>query len=182
MKNLTKAEINKICNEIIKNGGKPYALVKVSAEMHEKPNDSLDIFYNDTMPQVVEIMYGENEAIQTLAAKGDFSCAEFNSPAGTFYDCTGYIVCGMADEFEEGEDWSINTDEILDDFNEEKAEYNPIKGIRVRLGMTQRELSEACFDIPLRTIQKWENGTRTPPLYLVMLIMARLDQLGKLDG
>lgn len=72
-------------------------------------------------------------------------------------------------------------DEIVDDFNGEKVDYNPIKGIRARLGMTQRELSEACFDIPLRTIQKWENGTRTPPPYLVMLIMARLDQLGKLD-
>lgn len=62
-----------------------------------------------------------------------------------------------------------------------EPEYNPIKGIRVHLKMTQKELSEACYDIPIRTIQDWESGRRTPPLYLVMLIMSRLDQLGKLD-
>lgn len=62
-----------------------------------------------------------------------------------------------------------------------EPEYNPIKGIRSKLKMTQKELSEACFDIPVRTIQDWESGRRTPPLYLIMLIMSRLDQLGKLD-
>ena len=63
-----------------------------------------------------------------------------------------------------------------------EPEYNPIKGIRSKLKMTQKELSEACFDIPVRTIQDWEGGRRTPPKYMVMLIMSRLDQLGMLDG
>ncbi|MGN0686660.1 MAG: helix-turn-helix domain-containing protein [Oscillospiraceae bacterium] len=71
--------------------------------------------------------------------------------------------------------------EIIWCFEEEKSEYNPIKGVRTHLKMTQKEFSEACFDIPIRTIQDWESGRRTPPLYLVMLIMSRLDQLGKLD-
>lgn len=62
-----------------------------------------------------------------------------------------------------------------------EPEYNPIKGIRSKLKMTQKELSEACFDIPIRTIQDWESGRRTPPLYLIMLIISRLDQLGKLQ-
>ena len=60
-------------------------------------------------------------------------------------------------------------------------EYNPIKGLRLRLGLTQKQLSEACFDIPLRTIQDWEGGRRQPPSYLLMLITARLDQLGYLE-
>ena len=62
-----------------------------------------------------------------------------------------------------------------------EVEYNPIKALRTRLGITQKQLSEACFDIPLRTIQNWENNKRQPPLYLVMLITSRLDQLGYLD-
>lgn len=63
-----------------------------------------------------------------------------------------------------------------------EPEYNPIKGIRSKLKMTQKELSEACFDIPVRTIQDWESGRRTPPVYMIMLIMSRLDQLGILDN
>lgn len=61
-----------------------------------------------------------------------------------------------------------------------EVEYNPIKALRTRLRITQKQLSEACFDIPLRTIQGWENNKRQPPVYLVMLITARLDQLGYL--
>lgn len=52
-----------------------------------------------------------------------------------------------------------------------------IKSLRMKMKMTQKELSEACFDIPLRTIQDWESGKRTPPLYVVKLISARLDQI-----
>ena len=52
-----------------------------------------------------------------------------------------------------------------------------IKSLRMKMKMTQKELSEACFDIPLRTIQDWESGKRTPPLYVVKLISARLNQL-----
>ena len=64
---------------------------------------------------------------------------------------------------------------------EKNVEYNPIKALRVMLGLTQKQLSEACFDIPIRTIQDWESGRRTPPLYIVMLITSHLDSLGLLD-
>ena len=52
-----------------------------------------------------------------------------------------------------------------------------IKSLRLKMKMTQKELCEACFDIPLRTIQDWESGKRTPPPYVVKLISARLNQL-----
>lgn len=63
-----------------------------------------------------------------------------------------------------------------------EPEYNPIKSIRLKFKLTQKQLSEACFDIPVRTIQDWEGGRRTPPKYMAMLIMSRLDQLRILDG
>lgn len=61
------------------------------------------------------------------------------------------------------------------------VDYNPIKALRIMLGLTQKKLSEACFDIPIRTIQDWEGGRRTPPLYIVMLITSHLDSIGLLD-
>lgn len=70
---------------------------------------------------------------------------------------------------------------IMNKKDTDEVEYNPIKALREHLKITQKQLSEACFDIPLRTIQNWENNKRQPPLYLVMLITSRLDQLGYLD-
>lgn len=115
MKSLTKAEINKNCNEITGSGNKPYALVKTSAEMREKPNTGMDIFYNDTMPQIVAVFDSKEKALNALKSAGTTSASKFSSPAGAMYDCRGYIVCGLVDEFEEGEDWSIDTDAIIDD-------------------------------------------------------------------
>ena len=115
MKNMTKAEINKICNEITENGSTPYALVQTSAEMREKPNNGLDVFYADTMPQIVAVFDSKEKALNALKSMGAVSADKFSSPAGTLYDCKGYIVCGLIDEFEEGEDWGIDTDAIIED-------------------------------------------------------------------
>ena len=126
MKAITKAEINKICNEITESGNKPYALVRTSAEMREKPNTGMDIFYNDTMPQIVAVFDSKEKALNALKSAGTTSASEFSSPAGDMYDCRGYIVCGMMDEFEEGDDWDINTDEILDDSPAEITKNNSV--------------------------------------------------------
>ena len=115
MKNMTKAEINKICNEITENGSTPYALVQTSAEMREKPNNGLDVFYVDTMPQIVAVFDSKEKALNALKSTGATSADKFSSPAGMLYYCKGYIVCGLMDEFEEGEDWGIDTDAIIED-------------------------------------------------------------------
>ena len=115
MKALNKIEINKTCNEIAENGDKPYALVKVSAEMPEVPKDAFEIFYADTMPQVVSIVDSKDEALELLAEQGAPTAKPFGSPAGTLYDCEGFIVFGMMDEFEYGEHWEIDTDDASDE-------------------------------------------------------------------
>ena len=47
------------------------------------------------------------------------------------------------------------------------------KRIRLYSGLTQKEFSR-IFNIPLRTIENWESGTRRPPDYVYNLIMFSL--------
>lgn len=48
-------------------------------------------------------------------------------------------------------------------------EENRIRKLRDETGMNRREFSEH-FGIPVRTIEEWEAGRRTPPDYLPRLI------------
>ena len=48
-----------------------------------------------------------------------------------------------------------------------------IKELRTTLGWTQKQLSE-YFNIPRRTIESWEAGTRNPPEYVYELIVYKL--------
>lgn len=121
MKALNKIEINEKCNAITEKGSKPYALVKVSAEMPEVPKDAFEIFYIDTMPQVVDIAGSKDEALELLAEQGAPTAEPFGSPAGTLYDCKGFIVFGMMDEFEDGKHWEIDTDDSSDEAPKNKT-------------------------------------------------------------
>lgn len=51
---------------------------------------------------------------------------------------------------------------------------NEIKKIRKEAGMTQKAFSE-FFGIPVRTLQDWEAGLRTPPDYVVRLLPYKLN-------
>lgn len=44
-----------------------------------------------------------------------------------------------------------------------------IKSIRSYTGMSQARFGEA-YEIPVRTIQDWERGIRTPPAYVIKLL------------
>lgn len=44
-----------------------------------------------------------------------------------------------------------------------------IKGLRKQTGMSQSQFA-TYFDIPVRTLQDWEQERRQPPEYLVKLI------------
>lgn len=48
-----------------------------------------------------------------------------------------------------------------------------IKDARRKAGLTQKQLSDT-LDIPLRTIESWESGSRTPPPYVEKLIVEKL--------
>lgn len=50
-----------------------------------------------------------------------------------------------------------------------------IREMRKRLGDTQSEFAER-YNIPFRTIQNWETGTRKPPTYIVSLLEHRVEE------
>lgn len=53
-----------------------------------------------------------------------------------------------------------------------------IKKYRMEAGLTQATMSE-LFEIPKRTIESWEMGTRIPPKYVEKLIIEKLEQLAE---
>lgn len=53
-----------------------------------------------------------------------------------------------------------------------------IKEARHIVGLTQRQLSD-LLEIPLRTIENWESGVRTPPPYVEKLIVEKLERMKK---
>ena len=48
-----------------------------------------------------------------------------------------------------------------------------IREMRTCLGDTQREFA-ARYNIPFRTVQNWETGTRKPPEYITELLESRI--------
>ena len=53
-----------------------------------------------------------------------------------------------------------------------------IKEARQAAHLTQKELSER-LNIPKRTIESWEEGTRKPPEYVERLIIAEIERIKK---
>ena len=53
------------------------------------------------------------------------------------------------------------------------AYHKSVKDIAAEAGMTQRELAER-FCIPLRTVEDWCAGKRTPPDYVRVMMQERL--------
>lgn len=54
-----------------------------------------------------------------------------------------------------------------------------IKELRQQTGLSQSAFAK-YFEIPLRTVQDWEQGKRTPPEYLVKLMSEKL-KMNKLE-
>ena len=49
-----------------------------------------------------------------------------------------------------------------------------IKALRTQTGLSQTEFGKRLGGIPLRTIQNWESGERTPPAWTLELIAYRV--------
>lgn len=56
-----------------------------------------------------------------------------------------------------------------------------IREARIRSGLTQREMSSET-GIPLRTIENWETGTRTPAAWVEKLAVEKLESLAGTQG
>ncbi|MBE5906096.1 MAG: helix-turn-helix domain-containing protein [Lachnospiraceae bacterium] len=55
-----------------------------------------------------------------------------------------------------------------------------IKELRKTMGLSQAKFAEK-FDIPVRTLQQWEQGRSEPPMYVVKMMsyIMLLEQMGK---
>lgn len=53
--------------------------------------------------------------------------------------------------------------------NDERTAAERIKEIRERTGLSQAKFG-ARYGIPMRTVQDWERGVRTPPPYVVTML------------
>lgn len=51
-----------------------------------------------------------------------------------------------------------------------------IKEARLKANLTQENMAKK-MSIPIRTIQDWEAGRRTPPEYVERLVIAELERL-----
>ena len=50
-----------------------------------------------------------------------------------------------------------------------------LKELRAATGLSQTEFGKRLGGIPIRTIQNWESGVRTPPAWAVELIAYRVE-------
>lgn len=56
--------------------------------------------------------------------------------------------------------------------------FNKIKDARIAAGLTQKEASE-ILQIPKRTLENWEEGKRSCPVYVERLVVAALVNIKK---
>lgn len=55
-----------------------------------------------------------------------------------------------------------------------------IKEAREQAGLSRVEMSRR-FEIPVRTLEDWDNGKRTPPPYVEKLIIEKLETMKERD-
>lgn len=56
-----------------------------------------------------------------------------------------------------------------------------IKEAREEAGLSRAEMSRR-FEIPVRTLEEWDAGRRTPPPYVEKLIVEKLETIAKERG
>jgi DNA-binding transcriptional regulator YiaG len=56
-----------------------------------------------------------------------------------------------------------------------------IKEAREQAGLSRAEMSR-LFEIPVRTLEEWDAGRRTPPPYVEKLIIEKLQSISKERG
>lgn len=55
---------------------------------------------------------------------------------------------------------------------------NAIKKARLAAGLSQNQMAD-LMEIPVRTIQDWENDRRIPPRYVERLVIKELNEIAK---
>jgi len=93
-----------------------------------------------------------------------------------------YIICeDVRKNLEEGYElyWQITEEEerkIVEIVQKEDSAKSKIKEMRINAGLSRAEMSRR-LEIPVRTIEEWESGRRTPPVWAEKLIIEKLESM-----
>ncbi len=63
------------------------------------------------------------------------------------------------------EEWKAIVQNVLHEY----ADLANVKNLRLKIGMSQSQFAEYT-EVPVRTIQEWEQGRSTPPSYVIKMI------------
>lgn len=93
----------------------------------------------------------------------------------TFY-LDGNVVSVEDSDFDESDRKFIFSYDEIQEKSSEKSDSCKISNARKCAGLTQKAMSD-LLEIPLRTIENWENGKRNPPPWAEKLIAQKLESL-----
>lgn len=133
----------------------------IEKNFQRERNDLLDIDASVDLEKVEEKLIADGYDIDNLVKNGHA------------YDINGHTNNGWLFEDEVSEEF----------FDTLKAEgklikRNSIRGKRLEAGLSRAEMSR-IFEIPIRTLENWEAGSRIPPHWAEKLIIEKLQSLGK---
>ena len=127
---------------------------------------------NSSSSTVVNIFdFDKPEITDELLAQKENDLRSFLDEANKFYMQGSLLAIDYLDRIDElsglknNSEWKERVQKILQEF----AEQVSIKNMRIRMGMSQSQFAN-YMGIPVRTLQEWEQGKRTPPSYIVKMV------------
>lgn len=108
--------------------------------------------------------------------------------AGSSAEAIDLVIDFLIDQGIQNSDLSLERDgdriNVMDNGEIVQQYYNftvvsPIKTARMEAGLSRAEMSRQ-FEIPIRTLENWEAGTRVPPVWAEKLIVKKLESM--VDG
>lgn len=108
--------------------------------------------------------------------------------AGSSAEAIDLVIDFLIDQGIQNSDLSLERDgdriNVMDNGEIVQQYYNftvvsPIKTVRMEAGLSRAEMSRQ-FEIPIRTLENWEAGTRIPPVWAEKLIVEKLESM--IDG
>ena len=133
----------------------------IDQNFQRERNDLLDIDVSVDMEKVEEKLVEDGYDIDNLVKNGHS------------YEINGHTNNG----------WLFEDEVCKEFFDTLKAEgklikRNSIRGKRLEAGLSRAEMSR-IFEIPIRTLENWEAGTRIPPHWAEKLIIEKLQSFVK---
>ena len=143
----------------LESGGK---LVK----LNHSSSTTINIFDLDKPEITEELLELKERDLRALLEEANKDCMKGSLLAADYLNKFDELP-----ELNDNPEWKERVKKIYQEF----AEQISIKALRKRVGMSQTQFAN-YMEIPVRTLQEWEQGKRTPSNYIVRMIH-RITQL-----